>query len=158
MQRTLQYDHYKVLGIGRDADAARIKRAYRTLVKHCHPDRDPSAGASRRFRIVHEAYRTLIDPGRRAAFDARSTGYRPVTGTPRTRKDERNMRTTRLHRERHVPRFVFIGLHVTGLLFGTGLVAGIVLGLACLDWPWYAAPFCLPGIVVIPDSLRGLRA
>ena len=34
-------DYYEVLGIGRDADDAAIKKAYRVLAKKYHPDMNP---------------------------------------------------------------------------------------------------------------------
>ena len=34
-------DYYDVLGVGRNADAKEIKRAYRKLAKKYHPDMNP---------------------------------------------------------------------------------------------------------------------
>lgn len=34
-------DYYEVLGIGKDADEAAIKKAYRVLAKKYHPDMNP---------------------------------------------------------------------------------------------------------------------
>jgi curved DNA-binding protein CbpA len=60
---------YEVLGIPKDADRALVKSAYRTLAKTCHPDLP--GGSERRFREIGDAYRTLVDPAKRAAYDAR---------------------------------------------------------------------------------------
>jgi len=59
---------YAILGVHPDADKATIRRAYRILARRYHPDR--GAGSStEKFRQVAEAYETLIDPGRRHAYD-----------------------------------------------------------------------------------------
>lgn len=67
---TASADYYEILGITRDATARQVKAAYRKLAKKHHPDAcpgDPDAAA--RFRQITEAYETLIDPGRRSAYD-----------------------------------------------------------------------------------------
>ncbi|HXF70443.1 MAG TPA: VWA domain-containing protein [Thermoflexus sp.] len=64
-------DYYAILGIPPSADAEEIKKAYRALVRKVHPDVRPEAGTSLLFRLVHEAYSVLSDPGRRAEYDQR---------------------------------------------------------------------------------------
>lgn len=59
---------YDVLGVSRSASAEDIRRAYRTLAFECHPDHNPSSDAASRFQQVAEAYATLSDPIRRAAW------------------------------------------------------------------------------------------
>mgnify|MGYP000108938740 CR=1 FL=1 len=155
-----RYDHYKVLGVAPDATAAVIKRAYRTLAKICHPDHDPSPGAARRFRIVHDAYQTLIDPVKRARFDADLLNHRPLraatTGSS-TRVDRPTATPVVPNRQWTVPRFAFIGLHITGLLFGCTTVSATLLGITWQAWPWYTLLFCLPAALAIPESIDGLR-
>lgn len=153
MREPLRYDHYRVLGIARDASSQEVKRAYRERVKVCHPDRNEEPGARNLFHVVHSAYETLRDPERRRAYDADLRFYR-AAGAPAgpTRP------TTRRSTDRPVNRFAFIGLHVTGLCFGVTLVTGLLLGVFFFEWPVYVLVFTLPGLVVIPDSLGGLRA
>ncbi len=63
-------DYYEVLGVGKDADDATIKRAYRTLAKQYHPDMHPGdAEAEARFKEVGEAYAVLSDAEKRAQYD-----------------------------------------------------------------------------------------
>src|SRR5690606_6930185 len=63
-------DFYETLGVERNADAAALKSAYRKLAMRYHPDRNPGdAEAERRFKEISEAYETLKDPQRRAAYD-----------------------------------------------------------------------------------------
>lgn len=63
-------DHYAALGISSAATAAEIKKAYRQLAALHHPDRNPAAAATVRFRAAQEAYETLADDTRRAAYDS----------------------------------------------------------------------------------------
>lgn len=62
-------DYYAALGVPRDADAEAIKKAYRKLAREHHPDVSKSPGAEDRFKDVAEAYATLKDPEKRAAYD-----------------------------------------------------------------------------------------
>ncbi|MGQ0608094.1 MAG: molecular chaperone DnaJ [Chloroflexota bacterium] len=62
-------DYYDVLGVGRDADDAEIKRAFRRLAQQHHPDIDKDDGAEQRFKELNEAYRILSDRQRRSAYD-----------------------------------------------------------------------------------------
>ena len=46
-------DPYKVLGVGRDATDAEIKRVYRKLARQYHPDRNPGdEAAEERFKSI----------------------------------------------------------------------------------------------------------
>lgn len=63
-------DFYEILGVKRDTSEADIKRAYRTLAKKFHPDRNPNdPSAEDRFKEVQEAYATLSDPQKKAEYD-----------------------------------------------------------------------------------------
>jgi molecular chaperone DnaJ len=62
-------DHYEVLGVARDASPDEIKKAYRRLARELHPDVNPSADASERFKLVTHAYDVLSDPQQRAQYD-----------------------------------------------------------------------------------------
>lgn len=69
-------DYYAALGVPRDADLDQIKKAYRKLARAHHPDVSKSAGAEARFKEAAEAYATLKDPEKRAAYD--ELGRRPA--------------------------------------------------------------------------------
>lgn len=62
-------DYYAALGVARDASAADIKKAYRKLAQKHHPDISKEADAETHFKEVAEAYQTLKDPAKRAAYD-----------------------------------------------------------------------------------------
>jgi curved DNA-binding protein len=62
-------DYYKILGLERSASPEDIKKAYRRLARKYHPDVSKEADATERFQDVSEAYETLKDPEKRAAYD-----------------------------------------------------------------------------------------
>jgi len=69
---TGQRDYYEVLGVGRDASAEEVRKAYRKRAMQCHPDRvkgDDKSKAEAEFKELAEAYEVLIDPDKRARYD-----------------------------------------------------------------------------------------
>lgn len=67
---TNELDHYRVLGVRRDADGAQIRAAYVRLIKAHHPDIQPRKDLRpERLSLLQQAYRCLRDAERRAAHD-----------------------------------------------------------------------------------------
>src|SRR5215211_6961237 len=66
-------DYYGILGLKRDASADEIKTAYRKLARKFHPDVSKEKGAEEKFKEVSEAYETLKDAEKRAAYDQLGT-------------------------------------------------------------------------------------
>lgn len=63
-------DLYQTLGVARDASASDIKKAYRSLTRKFHPDKNPGdKAAEERFKSVSSAYEVLSDQERRALYD-----------------------------------------------------------------------------------------
>ncbi|MCW5731230.1 MAG: molecular chaperone DnaJ [Alphaproteobacteria bacterium] len=63
-------DYYEVLGVGRQASEADLKKAFRKLAMKYHPDRNPGdAEAEKSFKEINEAYEVLRDEQKRAAYD-----------------------------------------------------------------------------------------
>ncbi|HKY03150.1 MAG TPA: DnaJ C-terminal domain-containing protein [Burkholderiales bacterium] len=62
-------DYYAILGVDRGADEEAIKKAYRKLARKYHPDVSKEKGAEDKFKEVAEAYQTLTDKEKRAAYD-----------------------------------------------------------------------------------------
>ncbi len=63
-------DYYSTLGVGKDASADDIKKAYRKLAMKYHPDH--SAGSKEnedKFKEISEAYAVLSDPEKKKQFD-----------------------------------------------------------------------------------------
>lgn len=66
----MQYkDYYQILGVPRDVDLEQIKKAYRKLARTHHPDMSKAPDAEARFKEAAEAYATLKDTAKRAAYD-----------------------------------------------------------------------------------------
>src|SRR5919112_6060772 len=69
-QPVTKRDCYEVLGVGRNADEAEVKKAFRRLARELHPDvnnHDPNA--EEKFKEAAEAYEILSDPERRQVYD-----------------------------------------------------------------------------------------
>jgi len=62
-------DYYSVMGVDRKASEEEIKKAYRRLARKYHPDVSKEPGAEEKFKELGEAYETLKDPEKRAAYD-----------------------------------------------------------------------------------------
>ena len=63
-------DYYEVLGVGRDAGEADIKKAYRRVAMKNHPDRNPdNKEAEEKFKEANEAFEVLSDKDKRARYD-----------------------------------------------------------------------------------------
>ena len=68
-------DYYAALGVERGASQEQIKKAYRRLAQKYHPDVSKEPDAEERFKQIAEAYATLKDAEKRAAYD--DLGARP---------------------------------------------------------------------------------
>jgi molecular chaperone DnaJ len=81
---TTERDLYEVLEIGRAADDAEIKSAFRRKAREFHPDVSEAPDAEARFKELVEAYEILSKPESRELYDRfghaglRSGGFRPT--------------------------------------------------------------------------------
>lgn len=63
-------DYYEILGVQRNSSDDDIKKAYRKLAMKYHPDRNKGdKSAETKFKEINEAYETLKDPQKKAAYD-----------------------------------------------------------------------------------------
>jgi molecular chaperone DnaJ len=60
-------DYYEVLGVGKDASADEVKKAFRQQAIKFHPDKE--GGDEAKFKEVNEAYEVLKDPSKRQRYD-----------------------------------------------------------------------------------------
>jgi DnaJ-domain-containing protein 1 len=72
-----QQDYYEILQLSPNADGETIHRVYRLLAQRYHPD-NADTGNSELFVQLTEAFQTLSDPERRAAYDARHSSDRKL--------------------------------------------------------------------------------
>lgn len=104
------WDYYKRLGVGRDANSQEIREAYKRQVQSLHPDRHPGPYQTHFQELakgLNEARDTLLDPARRAAYDRElasqeSRGSRGATSGDGWghRPDPERVRRERAERER----------------------------------------------------------
>lgn len=63
-------DYYSILGVSKSASKDELKKAYRKLAMKYHPDKNPDdEAAEKKFKEISEAYDTLKDEQKRAAYD-----------------------------------------------------------------------------------------
>ena len=72
-------DYYGLLGVAPGAPLEEIRGAYRRLARQHHPDTSGDPASATEMRRINEAWETLRDPGRRAAYDR----ARPRVAAPR---------------------------------------------------------------------------
>ncbi|PFH38383.1 DnaJ domain-containing protein [Besnoitia besnoiti] len=76
-------DYYSVLGIGRHASSAEVKKAYRKLSLENHPDKasaDQTFAAATRFHAITEAYEVLSKIHTRRLYDFYGHDFRHMEG------------------------------------------------------------------------------
>lgn len=72
-------DYYEILGVPRDADAKKIKAAYRKLARKWHPDLHSGKDKERaeeKFKEINEANEVLSDADKRSKYDRLGSNWK----------------------------------------------------------------------------------
>ncbi len=76
-------DHYKTLGVSKNASQDEIKKAYRKLARQYHPDRNAgNKQAEERFKEISQAHDVLGDPDKRKQYDRGTGPFAAAGGGP----------------------------------------------------------------------------
>lgn len=131
-------DYYSILGVLNSASADDIRKAYHLKAKLFHPDIYKGSDGDQSFKLLNEAYRTLINPARRHQYDLRLKYGEGAAGMSQAQKDrmrrysinyemlrrrreaERRMNESLRKRFRMFDRFIFwslLGIGLAGLAF-----------------------------------------
>lgn len=72
-------DYYQILELPYSANKQEIKKAYRLMALHYHPDKNPEPEAHTKFQLIKTAYETLIDEQSKALYDLNLLITKPGT-------------------------------------------------------------------------------
>jgi len=65
-----ELSYYEILEVTQSADKSTIKKAYRSMAKKYHPDKNPGdEEAEHKFKLCNEAYQCLSDDQQRSTYD-----------------------------------------------------------------------------------------
>jgi DnaJ-domain-containing protein 1 len=125
-------DYYEVLEISPNASDEILKKAYYRLVQKYHPDRFHSSNkeyATRRNRLLQEAYHILSDPMQRRRYDIRLA------------------EKTRIHEDK-APSYMMTSLRLGGFIL-LGYVIARIMGFSLKMYPMaLLLKFFLPLLVI----------
>ncbi len=83
LKKSKRKDHYKILGIDKDAGDKEIERAYKKKATLLHPDKmQGDKKKEEEFKDCLEAKETLLDPQKRQMFDSGADLMEPGMGFP----------------------------------------------------------------------------
>jgi hypothetical protein len=132
-------DPYETLQVSPHASSDVIRAAYRVLARNYHPDVSTSPTAALRMQELNAAYHALIDPARRAQFDAQlhigrahMAASRRLSPPPRRKAVLDPSSAPGIRRARPLVLALMLGLL---LLLAMALVLGVSLALDALDAP-----------------------
>jgi len=74
----MKKDHYKTLGVEKNASKEEIKKAFYKLAQKYHPDK--KGGDEKKFKEANEAYQVLSDDSKRSKYDQFGSGFENMGG------------------------------------------------------------------------------
>ncbi|MBZ0314283.1 J domain-containing protein [Clostridium butyricum] len=70
-------DYYKILGVSETSSKDEIKKAFRSLAKKYHPDRNGNdENAIKKFQEVNEAYEVLSNEDSKKSYDEKKANFK----------------------------------------------------------------------------------
>lgn len=165
----MDYDYYKLLGIGRDAGDREIKSAYRSKAKAFHPDSGGNQSSHEYFQVLLEAYQTLSDPEKRKEYDRQFAAHdtEKESFTYHQSSQKRNKGNSRYSNPLEAtpfafrswvpPRWVRMIFYVVGLLFGLSLIYFTILNMISGRWGVGMSWILVLALIIFLDSVSGLK-
>lgn len=155
----IERTYYGLLGLHPSTSVREIRQAYRDLSKLYHPDTTelPQAIATRKFQTLNEAYATLSNPERRAAYDL-SIGYsrvvvvRPLPSLHKTDKPEPNSSAYLDATDRPLSPGELFALFILGVTFVGCLILAITIGITRGDQAFQPLTANRPAIEQVTPS------
>lgn len=146
----VQSGYYGLMGLHPTASGPEIHQVYRTLSRQYHPDTTllPVPIATRKFQQLNEAYATLSNPDRRAAYDRTLTAA-PI-GLP-IRPPAPAVVLPFDAADRPLSAGELFALMILGLTFVACLILALTLGWAQSQARWQAQP-SVPSPAGLPTS------
>ena len=62
-------DFYKILRVNKTATSEEIRKSYKKLILHYHPDKNKNSNSTEMFQKIQIAYETLSNDSKRAKYD-----------------------------------------------------------------------------------------
>jgi DnaJ domain len=132
-------DPYEILQVSPHASEDVIRAAYRVLARNYHPDVSDSPVAALRMQELNAAYKALMDPQRRAQFDAqvpigraRAAASRRLNAPPRVRTEHRDGLAERPRLSRPLVLAVSLGVFI---VLAVAFIFAVSFAIDALDAP-----------------------
>lgn len=102
----MNFNHYQVLGLRRNASTDEIKKAYKTLAKKYHPDMNPgNAFYEEHFKKINLAHEVLSDHVKRQQYDHKLYLAEHPYAYTTTQKQQARPRPANYNRKPQVPQY-----------------------------------------------------